>query len=254
METVGIYETLFSNKNSYVCRAIYQNENVILKVVQNTNRNKLEYKLLKMMRNTNTTVEVKRQWYDCVYIYIILEQCNGDLLDYCVLNKTLTLTQSLNMLVDVVKCLIELKKLGYAHRDVSLENILIKGDKYLLCDFGLSESFKKTKQNDKKFFPVGKRSYIAPELFDHRLQSDNYDLSKADVYALGVCFYNVITGQQFYINHQYKYQYSVIKTLKNDKRLQNIPRNTRNLLLHMLRSCPEQRCDLQFILKSASQL
>lgn len=243
-------EKYVSSKHSYVCKAIYQNKRVVLKVVRNIKRNKFEFQLLLLLDNS---LKMYKYWYDSLYIYLIVEQCDGDVLDYCVKHEKLSLQQSLKMISDVTKCLIEMRNLGFAHRDVSLENILMKNGRFILCDFGLSEDLTKHKENE-KYFAVGKKFYIAPELFDIKLQTKPYDISKSDVYSLGVCFYNAVTGSSFYINHQQKYNNSIMKTLKKDKHLNLIPRNVKNLMLHMLRSCPNERCDLNFVSENVSKM
>ncbi|OQR88747.1 protein kinase [Achlya hypogyna] len=75
---------------------------------------------------------------------------------------------------------------GLAHRDISLENVLVDefGD-CKLCDFGLASL--DTKRETR---PVGKRYYMAPEMYGN----DGYDPKQADVWALGVLLYMMHTG------------------------------------------------------------
>lgn len=254
MDTVEVQEKYFSNPDSFVCRAIYNgNHDVVLKAVKNTRRNKIECRLLCELKNSETSVNLIKHWEDSKYIYMILEHCDTDVLDLCVTKNKLSYRECMKMVSHITRCLIEMKKIGYSHRDVSLENILVKGDKYMLCDFGLSQSNKKNKKCH-RYRPVGKRFYIAPELFDSTMQCDSYHLSKADVYSLGVCLYNVSVGQSFYINHQRKSNKSTMKILKNDRNLNKIDRNIRNLIKHMLRTCPTSRCTLEFVLNSSEQI
>ncbi|EQC39444.1 serine/threonine protein kinase [Saprolegnia diclina VS20] len=75
---------------------------------------------------------------------------------------------------------------GLAHRDISLENILVDdvGD-CKICDFGLASIDCKRETR-----PVGKRYYMAPEMYS----DDGYDPMAADVWALGVLLYMMHTG------------------------------------------------------------
>ncbi|RLN99090.1 hypothetical protein DYB28_008776 [Aphanomyces astaci] len=74
---------------------------------------------------------------------------------------------------------------GIAHRDLSLENVLLHNDQCYVCDFGLAASVS-CRSHD----IVGKPYYIAPEALDGR----GYDPSKADVWSLGVMLFMMLTG------------------------------------------------------------
>jgi len=94
------------------------------------------------------------------------------------------------------------------HLDISLENMLIKNNKYKsdgnggirlsrkmqikICDFGLAEYFN-PKQNDSflcnKY--VGKTHYKAPKVYGKKL---TFDARKADIWSLGVSFFMMIVG------------------------------------------------------------
>lgn len=75
---------------------------------------------------------------------------------------------------------------GYAHRDLSLENVLVtKDDVCQVCDFGLAAlACKPTKET------VGKMFYMAPEVY----AGVRYDPKKADVWSLGVMLFIMLIG------------------------------------------------------------
>ena len=79
---------------------------------------------------------------------------------------------------------------GVLHRDLKPDNILVINDKEIrLADFGLAllpgdELDLEELQNG-----VGSLSYLPPELLDGKF----YD-SRSDLYSLGVCFYEALTG------------------------------------------------------------
>lgn len=99
-------------------------------------------------------------------------------------------------------------KMNVCHLDISLENMLIKNNKYKsdgnggirlsrkmqikICDFGLAEYFN-PKQNDSflcnKY--VGKTHYKAPKVYGKKL---TFDARKADIWSLGVSFFMMIVG------------------------------------------------------------
>lgn len=74
---------------------------------------------------------------------------------------------------------------GLAHRDLSLENVLVKGGVAKLCDFGLACDAARVCTD-----PVGKAYYMAPEVVAQR----PYDPAAADVWALGVVLFILLTG------------------------------------------------------------
>ncbi|GAB9462548.1 Camk protein kinase [Globisporangium polare] len=75
---------------------------------------------------------------------------------------------------------------GYAHRDLSLENVLVtKDDVCQVCDLGLAASASKVSKET-----VGKLFYMAPEV----LAGNRYDPTKADVWSLGVMLFIMLIG------------------------------------------------------------
>lgn len=79
-----------------------------------------------------------------------------------------------------------LHALGFAHRDISLENILVtESDACKLCDFGLVSSLSTERQDF-----VGKSLYMAPEI----IRRDMYNPAQVDVWSLGVVFFILLTG------------------------------------------------------------
>ena len=102
--------------------------------------------------------------------------------------------------------LLLLHSLGFAHRDVSLENIIEMPDEsFRLIDFGLSVSLNLASidtgewmpipldQRDGQICAVGKTRYLAPEIFTPTPNSDmrllRYDPQKADVFSFAICMF-----------------------------------------------------------------
>jgi serine/threonine protein kinase len=85
------------------------------------------------------------------------------------------------------------KALGIVHRDVTPENIMIGFDGVTrLLDFGIAKA---ATQPDKTQAGVlkGKFAYMSPEQY----QGDVLD-GRSDVFSLGVCLYEALTGQSLY--------------------------------------------------------
>lgn len=94
-------------------------------------------------------------------------------------------------------------QVGIAHRDLSLENVLISSSLGLepadndnqditlkISDFGLSVSANNTCSD-----VAGKDIYMAPEVVD---RSVPYDPIKADIWSLGIMWFVLITGSQLF--------------------------------------------------------
>ncbi|CAI5731857.1 unnamed protein product [Hyaloperonospora brassicae] len=76
--------------------------------------------------------------------------------------------------------------LGVAHRDLSLENVLLSRGVCKITDFGLSTDARRLCDGGQ----VGKEFYMAPEV----VAGDRYDPTLADVWSLGIVWFVLLTG------------------------------------------------------------
>ncbi|KAJ8550408.1 hypothetical protein ON010_g10659 [Phytophthora cinnamomi] len=76
-------------------------------------------------------------------------------------------------------------QLGIAHRDLSLENVLMHNGECKISDFGLSVS-----TNTLCRGCVGKDYYMAPEV----VEGEEYDPVAADIWSLGIMWFVMLTG------------------------------------------------------------
>ncbi|GMF34939.1 unnamed protein product [Phytophthora fragariaefolia] len=77
------------------------------------------------------------------------------------------------------------RQLGIAHRDLSLENVLMHDGECKVSDFGLSVDV-----GTRCVGAAGKEYYMAPEV----VAGGEYDPVKADVWSLGVMWFVLLTG------------------------------------------------------------
>jgi len=82
---------------------------------------------------------------------------------------------------------------GLAHRDLKPENIFVTGGTAKLIDFGLATELGQGTEDSEPMDVdrgVGTPEYMAPELWDAKGPTDTC----ADIYALGVIFYEMLSG------------------------------------------------------------
>ncbi len=84
---------------------------------------------------------------------------------------------------------------GLVHRDVKPANILFRADgAAVLSDFGIAKSLEDRTQFTQAGYAVGTPSYMSPE----QARGQQID-GRADLYALGVVFYEILTGKLPYV-------------------------------------------------------
>jgi len=129
-------------------------------------------------------------------LFIAMEFLEGKLLSDCIKSEIrLPVTQSVEIMIQLMEALDWVHKQSVLHRDLKPENVMLvqqEGTKNFvkLLDFGLAktESLARLTQSG---ILIGTINYLSPEYVKGR------DFSKAsDVYALGVIFYEMITGEQ----------------------------------------------------------
>ena len=115
----------------------------------------------------------------------------GDLCNFVLANGKMSPSQVLNSMRTVAEALQCMHLIGYAHLDVTLENIVCSADGSItkLIDFGLAQ-----KNVPGPVVPRGKERYIPPEMFKIDLQTGTYMPSSADVFELGVCILTALCG------------------------------------------------------------
>lgn len=125
-----------------------------------------------------------------------------------------------------------------AHRDIKLENYLVKkvGDdiQIVLADFGFAYDWSKEPEyvNHRG---IGSPIYMSPELYVSKhltpdIPNDPYKVSSPDIWALGVCFYILLYGHfPFYgktkrdvVEKILKYEYSFSKDISYNENIQDI--------------------------------
>jgi serine/threonine protein kinase len=132
------------------------------------------------------------------------------------------------------------RALGVVHRDVNPQNIMLRFDGSVqLLDFGVAH-VDEPQQDSRAGAVKGKLSYMAPE----QLIAGGAIDGRADVFALGVCLYEMLSGARL---HKRASVRATLEAILNEPapRLQQgpaaLPRALDDLLQRALEKRPEQR-------------
>lgn len=121
--------------------------------------------------------------------YIVMRYMSEGTLGDRLAQRELKLTETAHIIKRVSEALDAAHARNIVHRDVKPSNILFDGTgEAFLSDFGIAKS--KTITDDDGEWLVGTPAYMSPE----QVKGDNVD-GRADVYALGVMLYRLLTGQ-----------------------------------------------------------
>ncbi|CEG37258.1 camk camkl protein kinase [Plasmopara halstedii] len=189
-------------------------------------------------------VEYKREGFFTIgdNIFIAMDFCaGGDLYDYITAKSSRRLpeAEALWLFAQIASGLNFLHAIGVAHRDLSLENVLLKDGNVRICDFGLSA--------DANLFStdvVGKFYYMAPEV----TQGVVYDPKCADIWSLGILLFIMLTGSPLFADEDARAptfrvlnKYGVCKILELWGLKEYFSNSTITLLASMLQVQPSRR-------------
>ncbi len=110
------------------------------------------------------------------------------------IRQGLTAEEALKILSQMAGALEHAHAANTLHRDIKPENILFHDNgKAVLVDFGIAKDVDTESNFTKAGAVVGTPHYMAPE----RAQGKTVD-ARSDIYALGVVFYEMLTGEKMY--------------------------------------------------------
>ncbi|KQV73428.1 protein kinase [Nocardioides sp. Root122] len=130
-------------------------------------------------------------------VFLVMEYVPGHTLrDVIRKESPMTPARALALLEPVVSALAAAHRAGLVHRDVKPENVLIAdeahGGQVKVADFGLAKAVSADTQHTATGgVLIGTVSYLAPELV-----VDGRADARADVYAVGVVLYELLTGRK----------------------------------------------------------
>lgn len=152
----------------------------------------------RFQREAAVVMEIKHPNIIKVHDFIALERKSYLVMDYlegqdlaAVLRtrQMLSLQEALGILKDVGAGLDYAHQRGVIHRDVKPSNIMLTTDRAVLMDFGIARSLSERGITHSRHF-LGTVQYTAPE----QIKSSHDVGPAADLYALGVVAYQMLTG------------------------------------------------------------
>lgn len=121
--------------------------------------------------------------------YLVLDYCDkGDLESHLkkLRVKYLKENEAIMVIKQILKGFRELRKYDIVHRDLKLSNIFLHEDRIKIGDFGMAKVGKRISGTT-----LGTPLNMAPEC----MQGNCSDVSKSDLWSLGVLFYQLLFGE-----------------------------------------------------------
>jgi tRNA A-37 threonylcarbamoyl transferase component Bud32 len=129
------------------------------------------------------------------YYYFLMEYVDGANLRQVIRSGQLLPAEALRIVPQICDALQFAHEEGIVHRDIKPENILLdKKGRVKIADFGIAKLLGRNTVNYTLTGPwqvMGTLHYMAPEQMDNPLGVDH----RADIYSLGVVFYEMLTRQ-----------------------------------------------------------
>ena len=129
------------------------------------------------------------------FYYLLMEFVDGVNLRQMLQAHRLSPRESMSIVPQICEALQYAHDHGVVHRDIKPENVLVdKHGRVKIADFGLAKLLGKEPPGERLTRPaevMGTPHYMAPEQLEKPLEVDH----RADIYSLGVVFYEMLTGE-----------------------------------------------------------
>jgi len=235
-----------------VYKGVGNGQTVAIKILQDTISEKTDHKV-RFEREVKTLTELDHPNIVKLYSsgefngmhYMAMEYVEGTELGTQVKqNGPLALEDARIILQDLTGALDYAHQQGLVHRDIKPSNIMLRTaeDKEtlraVLMDFGVAK-IKDAKTNLTGTGAVGTIEYMAPEQIQESKTVDH----RADIYALGVVLFEMLTGERPFKGNPAQVLFAHIQQPPPDPRdiAPQLPRNAAHAILRALSKNPEDR-------------
>ncbi|MBQ9468162.1 MAG: protein kinase [Clostridia bacterium] len=121
--------------------------------------------------------------------YLVMEYIEGETLRaYMDRVKVIPFDRAMDIIVQILKALSHAHERGVIHRDIKPQNILLKGSKAIVTDFGIAKLAVGDVTTDDK--TIGTVYYISPE----QASGEKIDY-RSDLYSVGAMLFEMMTGR-----------------------------------------------------------
>jgi serine/threonine protein kinase len=182
--------------------------------LQNENLKKRFRREMEIMAGMSHENIIKLEQFDedDIGMYLIMEFFNGTEIDDYLKNKIGVFPEekAIPLMIQILKAFAFAHNQGIVHRDIKPANILINadGNKVKILDFGIAKMKDDLSMETKSGAQIGTVFYMSPEQV-HGKELD----ARSDIYALGVTFYQMLTGINPYhdLNTEYEIYNKITK-------------------------------------------
>ena len=229
-------------KRQYALKACFR----LKKGKDRSERTRTEIKILKKLKHQNI-IRLKGWFEDDDNIYLVLEYIRGKDCSKFFRHNLPTKSQVRSIIKQLVETIIFCHSKGIVHRDLKLENVLVDENYNIkLIDFGLAAI--KTNQFDMLSGTMGTVRYTSPEMIEGKGYNDSID-----VWGIGVILFALLTGSYPFDTSNKENTKQVIFQRICERKIHyskyNLEKNEVKLLKMLLEKNPEERIEIEHILK-----
>eukprot|EP00939_MAST-03C_sp_MAST-3C-sp1_P004070 g4070.t1 len=164
---------------------------------------RIEIEVMKKLKGHPNVLNLYDYYESPMLMGLVLELCEGgEIFDAITERGRLAESEAKWVAAQALSALAFCHENNICHRDIKPQNILLKrkvdsrtllldrqrGQRAVVCDFGVSKSYRKNERLRKL---IGTTSYMAPEMFQR-----SYEGPEVDMYAMGVVLFQMMTGSK----------------------------------------------------------
>lgn len=195
----GGFAKVYLRKSSNLVIKFLKREN--LSRESDKKRFKREYEITKSISSLPGIIKVFG-FNELEYFYT-MEKCDYNLKSFLLENteNTINLEKKESIILEVLNIISNIHQKDIIHRDLSPNNIFLKGNKIKVGDFGLGKDFNSIHSyQTTSTAQLGQIEYCSPEQYSKLNSADKF----SDVYSLGKLINFIMTKNPNNKNHKYK--------------------------------------------------